>query len=85
MTLLHDIYKPFLQKIVDELSNNSILLCHNELSEGSIYLYCIEEVDIVLKFKLQLFSFDHANFVEMKYIEGNTNLYNDINTLFQKY
>ena len=60
------------------------MVCKDNIDE-SIYLYCIEEMDIVLRFKIQLFSLEESKYVEMKYIEGNIDLYNNIHTLFQKY
>jgi hypothetical protein len=84
MTSLYDKYYPFFESLTNQISQQPLMVCKDNIDE-SIYLYCIEEMDIVLRFKIQLFSLEESKYVEMKYIEGNIDLYNNIHTLFQKY
>jgi hypothetical protein len=84
MTSLYDKYYPFFESLTNQISQQPLMVCKDNIDE-SIYLYCIEEMDIVLRFKIQLFSSEESKYVEIKYIEGDIDLYNNIHTLFQKY
>jgi len=84
MNSLYDKYSPFFESLTNEISQLPLMICKDNTDE-SIYLYCIEDIDIVLRFKIQLFSLEESKYVEMKYIEGDIDLYNNIHTLFQKY